>query len=60
MRPHLECCVHFWALQYKRDKELLKRIQQRATKAKRLKQLLHDKRLRELRLYSLEKISAQE
>lgn len=32
MRPYLEHCVLFWALQYKRHTELLERVQHRATK----------------------------
>jgi len=27
LKPHLEYCVHFWAAQYKRDMELLERVQ---------------------------------
>ncbi|KAK4830735.1 hypothetical protein QYF61_013185 [Mycteria americana] len=54
--PHLECCVLFWAPQYKRDMDILDRVQQRTVKMiKRLEHLSYEKRLRELGLLSLEK-----
>ncbi|KAK4830102.1 hypothetical protein QYF61_008529 [Mycteria americana] len=31
-RPHLNCWVQFWAPQNKREMDILKRVQQRATK----------------------------
>ena len=55
VRSHLEYRIQMWSPQYRRDMELLERIQRRATKMiQGMEHLSYEDRLKELELFSLE------
>ena len=57
VRSHLEYCIQMWSPRYRRDMGLLESLQRRATNVtQRMEHLSYKDRLRELGLFSLEKV----
>jgi len=55
VRPHVEYCVSAWSPYYKKDKELLEKVQRRFTKMiVNMEGLSYEDRLQSLNLWSLE------
>ena len=54
VRPQQEYCVQFWALQFKKDSNLLDGIQWKATnRVRNLERLFSEERMKDLGLFSL-------
>jgi len=55
LSPSLEYCIQMWSPQYRRDRDLLKHIQKATKIIPGMEHFSYEDRLRDLRLFSLEK-----